>query len=192
MAKLILASSSPARRQLISQLGIDFVSINPNIDETPLPGESPEALVARLAQAKAQKVASFDPSATVIGSDQVGVFQGSILGKPLKREVARENLKRFSGSHLKYLTSLAVYRKSDDLLLNETVETIVHFRELTDQDIERYLDRESALTCAGGLKVEGLGICLLEAIDSQDQSALIGLPLIALTTFLRQAGIALP
>jgi septum formation protein len=188
MKTLILASSSPARFQLLKQLCIPFEVMPPDIDESALPGEAPPLLVSRLAREKAEKIAASQTGSIIIACDQIGVFENEILGKPHKREVARNNLERLSGNALVYYTALAVIDSQTGKMLEKTVPTTVHFRTLTAHAIEQYLDNEAALKCAGGLKVEGLGISLLKKIDTEDQSALIGLPLLTLCDFLEALG----
>jgi septum formation protein len=194
--QLILASTSRYRKELLARLGISFSCVAPGIDETPLPAEAAPALVKRLAQAKASAVASQQPEAWVIGSDQVAVHRGadgreSILGKPGSDARCLEQLQACSGRAIEFLTAVAVTRHERELF--EFVDiTRVKFRQLDRTTIERYIAKEQPLDCAGGFKSEGLGITLCESIDSADPSALIGLPLIRLSESLRSAGFDLP
>jgi septum formation protein len=162
------------------------------VDETALPGETADLLVTRLAQAKAETVARQRPEAVVIGSDQVAVLGNAIFGKPGTRERAVEQLTAMSGRSVTFLTALYVCGPEMTFGGGETVPTTVHFRVLEPAEIERYMDKELALNCAGSCQVEGLGISLLERIESTDPTALVGLPLIALRRLLARAGIAVP
>lgn len=187
MAKpLILASSSPYRATLLRQLQLPFEALSPNLDERALPGESAPELVARLAMAKAQHIACDHTDRIVIGSDQVALLDQSILTKPGTMERAKKQLNACSGQWVTFYTALCV--QLNQHCLQETAITRVHFRELSDAQIEVYLEREQPLDCAGSFKCEGLGIALFQAIDTQDPSALVGLPLIALTKMLSQLG----
>ncbi len=190
MRPLILASTSPYRRELLAKLGVAFTTARPEVDETPRPGESAEALVRRLAGAKAQAVAARRPEALVIGSDQVAVLDGAILGKPGSHERAREQLARASGREVTFLTGLALC--DGDRCMVEVVPYRVVFRELSMQRIERYLERERPYDCAGSFKSEGLGIALFERLEGEDPNALVGLPLIRLVHLLEAAGCELP
>lgn len=189
---LILASSSPWRRQLLRQLGVRFEATAPKVDETALPGEPPVDLAQRLARAKAEHVASMWPEAIVIGSDQVADVDGTILGKPGSRARAIEQLHQQSGRTVYFHTGLCVCAPNLDtsLLTVETVTTT--FRELGDDEIRRYVAAEDVTATAGSIKSEGLGIALVESIQSRDPSTLVGLPLITLRGFLARAGIAVP
>ena len=190
---LILGSSSPFRRELLGRLGLPFECDSPDIDESALPNETPEALVQRLALAKARAVAERHPHALVIGSDQVAVLaDNTILGKPGTEEAACAQLARASGSTVTFLTSLCLLdADSDDHQL--TCEPfMVHFRPLSEAAIQRYVKQEQPLNCAGSFKSEGYGITLFERLEGDDPNSLIGLPLIRLVQFLDQAGIALP
>lgn len=189
---VILASSSVWRRQLLRQIGLSFKATSPDIDETPHPGETGDALACRLAQTKAEKVAADWPGAVVIGSDQVADVEGDILGKPGTAARAREQLKQQSGKRVVFHTGLCVCAPgfAAPRLHLETVTT--QFRELDDAEIARYVAAEDVTTTAGSLKSEGLGITLVAAIESKDPSALVGLPLIGLRRLLAEAGIALP
>lgn len=187
MAKsIILASSSPYRAKLLQQLQLPFESLSPAVDERALPDESAPDLTARLARSKAQRIANDYPDRIVIGSDQVALLNQSLLTKPGTMERAKDQLRACSGQWVTFYTALCV--QLNHQRLQETVITRVRFRELSEQRITAYLERERPLDCAGSFKCEGLGITLFSAIDNQDPSALIGLPLIALTTMLIQLG----
>jgi septum formation protein len=188
--KLILASSSPFRRELLSRLMIPFEVAVPGIDETPRQDESPQTLVERLAIAKARAIASKHPDALVIGSDQVAVHNGAIVGKPLTHERAVEQLKTASGKTVMLYTGLALVNSSSGRVQSEVVPYGVTFRTLTDQQIETYLRKEQPYHCAGSVKSEGLGVTLLERFDGEDPATLIGLPLIRLIRMLENEGLA--
>jgi septum formation protein len=191
--KLVLASTSRYRKALLDRLGLPFESMAPEVDETPLPGESPEALVSRLARAKAGAVAAQLENALVIGSDQLAAVDGEVLGKPGTEENARAQLARLSGREVTFLTGLCLVRAAagnkdseEDFAL---VETPVRFRQLSQEQIADYVAREQPLDCAGAFKSEGLGIALFERLGGDDPNALIGLPLIALCSMLERAGL---
>jgi len=190
--KLILASSSKYRKQLLQRLGISFDCESPEIDETALAGESPFALVARLAGQKASKVNRQHPKAVVIGSDQVAVFNGQIVGKPGTHLAAMEQLSGFSGQVVEFLTAISVQCLQNGFREDHIDCTRVCFRTLQQEEIERYLLMEKPYDCAGAFKAESLGIVLFERITSEDPTALIGLPLIRTAAMLRQAGWRLP
>lgn len=188
---LVLASASPWRRELLARLGLAFAAIPADIDETPTPGESPRALVARLAAGKAAAIARQRPEAVIIGSDQVAGLDGEIIGKPGDNATAAAQLRRQSGRRVVFYTGLCVL--APGRAPQETVVTVeTRFRELADAEIARYLAAEDVTGCAGSIKSEGLGITLVEAIASDDPTALIGLPLIALRRMLAGAGLDLP
>lgn len=190
-ASLILASTSRYRRELLSRLGLPFAVEAPLVDESPRPGEPPEALALRLAADKARAVSRRHPQALVIGSDQAATLDGTnAIGKPGGHERAREQLRAASGRTMDFHTALCVARASDGFEQHASVRTRVRFRRLEDAEIERYLQLEQPWDCAGAARVEGLGIALLEAVEGDDPTALIGLPLIALTRMLRQAGLS--
>lgn len=189
---LVLGSSSPYRRELLSRLRLPFVVHSPEVDETPLPHDTPLALAQRLALAKAQAVALAYPAHVVIGSDQVADLHGQPLGKPGNYERATAQLQRMSGQTVQFHTALAVVHAQAGLVLHDVATVQVVFRELAPIDIERYLLAEEPYDCAGSAKSEGLGIVLLDRIDSDDPTALIGLPLIRTARLLRQAGLPLP
>lgn len=187
---LILASTSAYRRELLSRLQIPFTVQSPEVDETPLPHESPEALARRLGLAKARAVAERFPGAAVIGSDQVADLDGAPIGKPGSHEKAVAQLRSMSGRSVVFQTAVAVVRTGDEPFEDTAIHPVkVQFRVLSDDDIEQYLRLEPAYDCAGSAKSEGLGISLLEAIESRDPTALIGLPLIDTCRLLRAAGI---
>jgi septum formation protein len=190
--KLVLASTSQYRRQLLERFGQRFTVGAPDVDESPLPGETPVDLVKRLARAKAETVAHRNPRSIIIGSDQVALFGTEIIGKPGNPERCIEQLRRFSGQRLVFHTAVHVINADSGSGEGHLDLTTVHFRKLTVTEIERYVARERPVNCAGGFKAEALGISLFERIDSQDPTALIGLPLIWLSAALRRAGFYLP
>ncbi len=190
--KIILASSSPYRKILLERLALDFKVISPSIDETPLPDESPAALVSRLAKEKAQAVSAQYPAALVIGSDQLAVFQNQISGKPGSVDKAVEQLHRFSGQCVQFLTAIAVNCTATGFFSNFTVPTDVYFRVLSDAEIRRYIAIDEPLDCAGGFKSEAAGSALLTGLKSDDPTAIVGLPLIRLSSMLREAGFRIP
>jgi septum formation protein len=194
---LILASTSRYRKELLERLGLAFSCIAPGADETPQPGERPLALVGRLARAKASAVASQQPNAWVIGSDQMAVRVDesgteSTLGKPGTEARCIEQLQSCSGRTVVFITAVAVMHQKSNKLFEFIDSTRVKFRALDQATIARYVANERPLDCAGGFKSEGLGITLCESIDNEDPSALIGLPLIRLSAALRSAGFELP
>lgn len=188
--KLILASTSIYRRELLERLRIPFDVISPKVDETPLPGESTLELALRLAKAKAEAVAKDHPEAWVIGSDQVADLHGAAIGKPGNFERAMAQLQLMRGATVIFQSALCLMK--GDVQTTLCVPTEVTFRKLPDSVLESYLLAEEPYDCAGSAKSEGLGISLLEAIKSDDPTALIGLPLIALSSLLRDAGFAIP
>jgi len=190
--KLVLASTSTYRRQLLERFGQRFTVAAPDVDESVLPGETPVDLVNRLARAKAETVARRNPRSIVIGSDQIALFGREIIGKPGNPERCIEQLKTFSGQRLVFHTAVHVIHADSGTGEGHLDLTTVHFRQLTVTEIERYVARERPVNCAGGFKAEGLGISLFERIDSQDPTALLGLPLIWLSAALRRAGFYLP
>ena len=191
MPTLVLASTSPYRRELLARLRLAFELARPETDETPLPGETPVGLVQRLAAAKAAAVARQFPGAWVLGSDQVAEFEGAAVGKPGTRERAMAQLAAMSGREVAFHTGVCLANSAgtEHRALDTTV---VRFRRLDAGEIGRYVDAEQPFDCAGSFKSEGLGIALFESIQSQDPTALVGLPLIATARLLRQAGFALP
>ncbi len=187
--ELILASTSRYRRELLERLRIPFRALSSETDETPLPGEAPAALAERLALAKARALAARFPDAVVIGADQVADVDGSAIGKPGDHARAVEQLRAMSGRTIVFQTALAVVRASAGFAEVRRVPVPVRFRALGDAEIEFYLRTEQPYDCAGSAKCETLGIALLEAIESDDPTALIGLPLITTCTLLRAAGL---
>lgn len=185
---LVLASTSPYRAGLLARLKVPFSAAAPGIDERARDGETPRALAARLAQAKAEAVARRQPGAWVLGSDQVAVRDGEILGKPLDASRCEAQLMASSGRQVVFLTAACLLRGSDGRALEHLDETRVHFRQLDPVRVRHYVDLEQPLDCAGGFKSEGLGIALFERIESKDPTALIGLPLIWVAWALAQVG----
>ena len=192
MRRIVLGSSSPYRRELLSRLRVPFEVDLPGVDETPRPGEAPRELALRLAVAKARAVAQKNPAAAVIGSDQVADLDGEPLGKPGTHERAVEQLRRMSGKRVVFQTAVAVVCVEAGFEQVDLAPVGVAFRTLDDAEIERYLRAERPYDCAGSARSEGLGITLLEAIDSDDPTALVGLPLIRTCRMLRAAGVRLP
>ena len=190
MKPLILASTSPFRRELLQRLGLPFSVASPDVDERRLDDESPQTLVARLAQAKARAVAAEHGDGLIIGSDQVAVLEGRILGKPGDHERAVEQLSAASGKAVTFLTGLCLLDAASGRTQVEVVPFGVVFRALSAEQIEDYLRREQPYNCAGSFKSEGLGISLFRRLDGDDPNALIGLPLICLIDMLAQEGVA--
>ncbi|KRG79154.1 septum formation inhibitor Maf [Stenotrophomonas ginsengisoli] len=190
MPALILASTSPYRRELLQRLGLAFDCARPEVQEATLPGEPPAAMARRLAREKALAVASRHPGHWVIGSDQAADLDGQPLGKPGSVAAACAQLAAMSGRQVQFHTAVCLAR--DGELLQACDLTSVHFRPLDAGSIARYVQREQPLDCAGSFKCEGLGISLFQAIDNQDPTALIGLPLIAVSRLLREAGFSIP
>ena len=188
--RLVLASTSPFRRELLGRLGLPFDTASPDTDETALPGETPEATALRLSEWKARAVADRFPDALIIGSDQVAVLDGKIYGKPGTHERAVEQLRTMRGRAVNFFTGLCLYNTATGTVRTVGIPTLVSFRKLTDSEIENYLRREQPYNCAGSAKSEGLGIAIIEKLQGDDPNALIGLPLIALCTLLREEGVA--
>jgi septum formation protein len=188
--RLILASSSSYRRELLGRLHLPFEAIAPHIDETPLDQEAPEATALRLARAKAEAIALAHPGALVIGSDQVATLDGEQIGKPGDHARALAQLQKMRGREVVFHTALCLWNGRDQTAQVENIQVFVRFRDLPDAELDAYLRIEQPYDCAGSAKNEGLGIALLERIDSSDPTALTGLPLIALTSMLRRAGVA--
>jgi septum formation protein len=188
---LILGSTSAYRRELLERLRTPFTVESPHVDETPLPGEAPTALAQRLALAKARAVAQRHPGSVVIGSDQVADLDGQPLGKPGTHARAVAQLQLMRGKTVVFQTAVAVVCKETGFVQQALAPVKVKFRELTDAEIEAYLLAEQPYDCAGSAKSEGLGIALLESIENDDPTALVGLPLIRTSAMLRAAGIAL-
>ena len=187
--QLILASTSPYRRELMQRLRIPFDVVSPEVDESPLAGELPRDLACRLALAKARAVARLHPRAVVIGSDQVADLDGEPLGKPGTHVRAMEQLRRMSGKTVIFQTAVAVVCLEAGFSQEELAPVRVKFRELSEAEIQAYLLAERPYDCAGSAKSEGLGIALLDSIDSDDPTALVGLPLIRTCRMIRAAGV---
>jgi septum formation protein len=190
--RLVLASTSKYRRALLDRLMIPFTVNGPMVDETAQPGEDPIALVHRLAKAKAQAVAERFPESVIIGSDQVAVNGRTILGKPGTADRCIQQLSDASGQRVLFHTGVHIIDLRNRRHEAHVDTTTVHFRALSAEEIRRYVEKESPLDCAGGFKVEALGITLFERVDSQDPTALTGLPLIWVSGALRRAGLTLP
>jgi septum formation protein len=188
---VVLGSTSRYRRELMERLRLPFSVSAPDVDETPAPGESPRNLALRLALAKAKAVAIQHPEAVVIGSDQVADLAGQPLGKPGEHARAVQQLRQMRGKTVVFQTALAVVCLATGFEQVDLAEVRVVFRDLSDDEIEAYLQAEKPYDCAGSAKSEGLGIALLESIDNDDPTALIGLPLIRTARLLRQAGVKL-
>ena len=186
---LVLASTSPFRRQLLERLGLPFVTAVPDLDEKPLPGEAAERLVLRLAEAKARAVSVEHPGALIIGSDQVACIDGQILGKPGNRERAAAQLEQASGRTVAFFTGLCLLNSATGRAHTACEPFRVHFRRLSSEQIDAYLDREQPFGCAGSFKSEGLGIALFRRLEGDDPNALIGLPLIRLIGMLQEEGL---
>jgi septum formation protein len=191
LPRLILASSSRYRKELLSRLRIPFDVLAPDIDETPLAGEAPETTALRLARNKAFVIATKRPNSLVIGSDQVATLDGEQIGKPGSHENALAQLQKMRGRRVIFHTALCLWDSgkadAEQAAQVENVQTFVTFRDLPDHELDAYLRLEQPYDCAGSAKNEGLGIAIIEKIESSDPTALTGLPLIALTTMLRRA-----
>ena len=187
--RLILASTSPYRRELLQRLRLPFGVVSPEVDETAMAGERPLGLARRLAAAKAEAVAALHPGAVVIGSDQVAELDGAALGKPGDHGRATAQLRTMRGRRVLFHTAVAVVRRATGFHACESATVTVTFRDLGDDEIERYLLAETPYDCAGSAKIETLGIALVDAVDSDDPTALIGLPLIRTCALLRRAGL---
>ncbi|PTD97887.1 Maf family protein [Pseudothauera lacus] len=190
--KIILASTSAYRRMLLERLALPFETDRPEVDETPLPGETPPQTAERLAVEKARAVAGRHPGALVIGSDQVAHIGSEVFGKPGTVERAVAQLQRMRGQTVVFHTALALINTTSGRVQCTGVPTIVRMRRYSDDEIVRYVDKERPLDCAGSAKSEGLGITLLDALSGDDPTALVGLPLIELSRMLRNEGLALP
>lgn len=190
--RLILASSSKYRKMLLQRFGIPFECHSPDIDESRNKNESPVNLAGRLADEKAAAIGKDHPTAIVIGSDQIAVFENEVLGKPGSYQPAMRQLSTFSGRTVEFLTAVSVQCQASGFKEVYIDTTRVCFRELESTEIERYLDIEKPFDCAGAFKAESLGITLFERISSEDPTALIGLPLIRTAAMLRRAGLHLP
>lgn len=189
MTRIVLASTSPYRRELLQRLRLPFDVLAPRVDEAALPAEAPRATALRLARAKAEEVAARAADALVIGSDQVADVDGAALSKPGSHEVALDQLARMQGRTVVFHTALAVVDTARGSALVDCVATSVRFRRLPRAALEAYLRAEQPYDCAGAAKIEGLGIALVEAVESDDPTALIGLPLIRLTAMLEELGV---
>jgi septum formation protein len=187
--KLILGSTSPYRRQLLERLHLPFDVVAPDVDESPLSGETPQQLATRLALCKARAVAAQFPACVVIGSDQVAELDGQSLGKPGNHTRATAQLQQMRGKTVIFQTAVAVVCQDTHFEQMDLAQVKVKFRELTDAEIEAYLLAETPYDCTGSAKSEGLGIALLESIDNDDPSALVGLPLIRTCRMIRSAGV---
>ena len=192
LINLILASSSPYRRSLLQRLEIPFESESPDVDESQLEGESPTDLVLRLAEIKAAAIAPAHPEALIIGSDQVAVADGEILSKPGNHENAVVQLKKVSGKSIVFLTGLCLINTVNNKSQKDCISYIVHFRDLTEDEIERYLLLEKPYDCAGAFKSEAYGVALMQRMEGDDPTSLIGLPLIRLSEMLRNEGLNIP
>jgi septum formation protein len=190
--RLVLASTSRYRRELLARLGLPFDTASPRADETPLPGETPAATALRLSAEKARSVAARFPGALIIGSDQVADCDGEPVGKPGDHERAVAQLTRLSGRTVVFHTGIALLDTATGDCRLALVDVRSTFRELAADEIEAYLRRERPYDCAGSVKSEALGIALFERIESDDPSALVGLPLIRLASMLRDAGVRVP
>lgn len=186
--QLVLASTSPFRQEILKKLHLDFVTAKPDCDETPIAGESPQQLVMRLAEEKA-KSCQVTSSSLIIGSDQVCVIDGEIIGKPHTREKAIEQLSRQSGKSITFYTGLSVWNSATQKADTRLDTFVVRFRNLTTAQIESYVDKEQPFYCAGSFKSEGLGIALFERLEGKDPNTLIGLPLIDLIDMLEAQGL---
>lgn len=189
---VVLASTSPFRRELLARLQIPFETATPDADESALPGEAPASTALRLAEAKARAVAQRYPDALIIGSDQVAAHGNERFGKPGRRENAIAQLRQMRGKEVVFHTGLCLLDSASNRVQLSCVDTHAGFRDLSDAEIESYLDKEDALNCAGSAKSEGLGISLLSYMRGDDPNALVGLPLIALCGMLRAEGLHLP
>lgn len=191
-SRLVLASSSPYRQKLFSRLNLAFDWVDPDIDESTLPGESALGLSQRLGRQKAQAVTAEGDDPLVIGSDQVAACDNRLLGKPGSSAAAREQLAFCAGKQVVFFTSIAVWRPAQQLLREEMESVEVSMRPLTRREIDDYIAADTPLDCAGSFKVESLGITLFRSITTRDPTALEGLPLIALSAMLREAGYRVP
>lgn len=192
MKTIVLASTSPYRRELLSRLRVPFETASPGVDEQARPGESPRDTAIRLAVAKAEVVAAQRPACIVIGSDQVAALEGIMLGKPGHRAAAIDQLKKMQGRAVVFYTALAVARRDSVTTRVDCIDTIVRFRSLNAESIEAYVDLDLPFDVAGAAKIESLGISLVEWVESPDPTALIGLPLIRLVSMLAEFGVSIP
>lgn len=192
MLPLVLASSSPYRKQLLEKLQLPFISISPDIDETALLQETPQELTGRLAVLKAKAISLQFPQHLIIGSDEVACIDGHILGKPHEYANAFKQLKASSGKKVTFYTGLALFNSMTEHLQVDTIPFHVYFRELSDNTIKRYIEIEKPYNCAGSIKAEGLGVCLFRKTEGEDISSLMGLPLIRLVDMLAKEQVFLP
>jgi septum formation protein len=192
MQTLILASGSAYRRELLSRLQLPFETFSPDVDETPLPGEAAAAACERLAEAKARKAAQKFPAGLIIGSDQIALLDGQLVGKPGGHAAAVRQLRDASGREVVFLTAVCLLNAHTGHLQRSIVRVRVQYRTLSDDQIERYLRADQPYDCAGSGRIETLGISLVEWVRSDDPTALIGLPLITVTTMLRAEGVMVP
>jgi len=186
--QLVLASTSPFRHDLLNRLGFSFKTANPETEESSLSGESPEETAMRLSEMKARAVANLYPDALIIGSDQVAILDGQMYGKPGTHDNAVQQLRTMRGKTVNFFTGLCLLDTRSGEVRLRGIPTLVSFRNLTDQQIESYLNREQPYNCAGSAKSEGLGIAIIARMQGEDPNALIGLPLIALCDLLEEAG----
>ena len=184
--QLVLASTSPFRRELLNRLEISFKTANPQTDESALPGESPEELALRLSEAKARAVVPLFPDALIIGSDQVAILDGQVYGKPGTHENAIKQLQTMRGRTVNFFTGLCLLDAKTGKAHVRGIPTLVTFRNLADEEIENYLQREQPYNCAGAAKSERLGIAIIARMQGDDPNALVGLPLIALCDLFRE------
>lgn len=192
MPPLVLASSSAYRRELLSRLGLPFETASPHLDESPLAGEAPMVTCERLAQEKARKIAPSHPHALIIGSDQIALLHGELVGKPGNHANAVRQLQRASGQEMTFHTALCLLNAQTGRMQLDRVVVTVQYRNLHPEQIERYLAADQPYDCAGSGRIETLGITLVEWVKSDDPTALIGLPLISLTSMLLNEGVVLP
>ena len=192
MPSLLLASSSIYRRELLSRLRLPFQHCSPDIDESPLPRETPQNLAMRLSEQKAQALVSNYPEHLIIGSDQVAVLQSTILGKPGNFATAKQQLLAASGQSVTFFTGIALLNTQTGVIQKDCIPFSIQFRMLSEAQIERYLHQEEPYDCAGSFKAEGLGISLFQAMEGMDFTSLIGLPLIRLVDMLAAEGVHTP
>ena len=187
--QLVLASTSIYRSELLSRLGMPFQTASPDVDETPLPGESAKQTSLRLSRIKAQAVTAKFPNALIIGSDQVALLDEAQLGKPLTHENAVKQLRAMRGRTVTFYTALSLFNSQSGNIQTEVAVNHVTYRQLSDEQIERYLRKEQPYHCAGSAKSEGLGVALISKLEGDDPNALIGLPLIHLVSMLQKEGV---
>ncbi|MGU9950772.1 MAG: Maf family protein [Gammaproteobacteria bacterium WSBS_2016_MAG_OTU1] len=192
MQKIILASTSPYRRQLLSRLHIEFACASPDTDETIINGEPPDARALRLAEEKARAVATSYPQAIIIGGDQTISGNGHIFDKPGDEETAISQLQEMRGRNLHFFTAVAVLNATTNSIQSKLTSHRAILRKLSDEEINRYVKKEPAFNCAGGAQIEGLGVSLLESIEGGDPTAIVGMSLIAVSEMLRQNGAQIP